>query len=398
MSKAVLPSNTRVSAHHAAPRRSALLLALWALAGCRPINDLDLASSEFGHAGRGNTPLEAGAAGTPPMPPLNQDGSSGSGNGLAGTPAGGSAGTLELGGAPDIAGSSQGGASTAGMPAPAGTTGGSGGRTDGSIAGDGGEAGATNLALPELPNDLPNSPVVGTISVSTGTLTIGTTAVGTFEIATPTADYSVSRSSGNIISLNDKTSGNLLQWVSISNTRPKRGVGLTMTRPPTMTTTVDQDSVTAKHVRLVSQSVAGDFSWQWDFYVTQATLTVTQAAAPFGFSYRGTPAGALDSNDRLGTSSGALQPATDSFYADLPGPAEWAYVSDTAIGHSLFLIQHRDDAMNERYESKDADSAAWTFGDGLISQTPARFSVGMLGSTSYRAVQARVAFIVEALQ
>jgi len=395
MSKTVLPSDMRVSAHPAKPRRGALLLALWALAGCRPLNDLDLASSEFGHAGRGNTPLEAGAAGTSPMPPLNQDGSSGSGNGLAGMPAGGSAGTLELGGAPEIAGSSPGGA--AGIAA-AGTTGGSGGRTDSSTAGDGGEAGATDLALPELPNDLPNSPVVGTVSVSTGTLTLGTTVLGTFEIATPTADYSVSRSSGNIISLNDKTSGNLLQWVSISNTRPKRGVGLTMTRPPTMTTTVDQDSVTAKHVRLVSQSVAGDFSWHWDFYVTQATLTVTQAAAPFGFSYRGTPAGALDDNDRLGTSSGALQAATDSFYADLPGPAEWAYVSDTAIGHSLFLIQHRDDAMNERYESKDADSASWTFGDGLISQTPARFSVGMLGSVNYRALQARVAFIVEALQ
>jgi hypothetical protein len=174
-------------------------------------------------------------------------------------------------------------------------------------------------------------------------------------------------------------------------------VGVTTSPQPAMTTTVDQDSVTAKHVRLVSQSATGDFTWAWDFYVTQATLTITQAAAPFGFTYRGTPGGALDMNDELGLSTATVQPASDSFYADLPGPAEWAYVSDATLGHSMFLIEHRDETLGDRYDSKDADSATWTFGDGKIAETPARFSIGVVEGASYPAVRARVAFVVQAL-
>ena len=391
MSKKVLPSDTRGILLYAQSTRCVALIALWALSGCQPLNDLDVAASQFGRAGHGNTSAEAGTAGNTTTP-LNEGGDAGVAPVAAGAPASASGGSAGSGHDQESGGSSsQGGASDAQGGDTAGGNGGA------AFAGTGGDAGAPNLPLPDLPNDLPNSPVAGTISWATGTYTAGSAVLRTYEIATPTANYSVARSTGNIVSLNDRTTGSTLQWVGYTDLRPKRGVGVTTSPQPAMTTTVDLDSVTAKHVRVVSQSAAGDFAWVWDFYVTQATLTVTQAAAPFGFTYRGVPGGALDGGDRLGISSGAVQPATDSFSADLPGPAEWAYVADTVLGHSLFVIQHRDDSLGERYDSKDADSAAWTFGDGMLTETPARFSVGMLGTAAPSAIQARVGFVVGAL-
>lgn len=388
MPKTILPRVARATAPYARSTGGMLLLALWLLCACQPINDLDSAAAEFGHAGRGSAPAEAGTAGAPLTTPLAQGGGSGSGPLAASGSAGSRAGSAD--GGHENGGSSQGGASDA--------QGGDTTAVGGAFTGDGGDAGEANLALPELPNDLQQSPVLGTISWSTGTYTAGPVVLPTYEIVTPTANYSVSRNSGNIVSVGDKTSGSNLQWVNYTDFRAKRSVGVTTSAQPVMTTTLDQESVTAKHVRLVSKSLTGDFVWAWDFYVTQATLTITQAAAPFGFTYRGTPGGALDAADELTLSSGAVQPASDSFYADLPGPAEWAYLSDTRLGHSLFLIQHRDETLGDRYDSKDADSAAWTFGDGKIAETPARFSLGMVGSASYPAVQARVAFVVEALR
>jgi hypothetical protein len=384
---------TRGHLRHAQTVCGVLLLALWPFCGCQPINDLNVAASEFGRAGREGKAGEAGSAGALPAVTPNQGGDSGSAPVGASGQAGGSAGSAAS--EPD---SNQGGDGLGGaIDSTAGGAAGFGGN-DGTTAGSGGNAGVPTLPLPDLPNDLPNSPVPGRVSCSTGSYSSGPIVLSTFEIDTPTASYSISRSSGNMLSINDKTSANVLQWVGYSDFRSKRGVGVTTSPQPAMRTTLDEDSVTAKHVRLVARAVTGGFTWVWDFYVTQATLTVTQAATRYGFTYRGAPGGALDDGDRLGISSSELQPASDSFYADLPGPAEWAYVSDPMLNHSLFLIQHRDDALSERYESKDADSASWTFGDGMISETPTRFSVGMLGSAAFPAVQARVAFIVEALR
>ena len=382
---------------------SGVLLAQVAFAGCLPMNDLDLAKSGSAGAGRFAVNAQAGSAGSRRTTPI-ASGGGGLGGEDASLSRAGSSGIPDAG--PDAVGvaTNQGGTSDPGPTPQAGgeTAGGGsagGGSAGGSSAGDSsGGSGGSNLPLAEMPNDLPNAPVVGTVACWPGTYTIGSVIQNTYEVETPTAIYTVLRSSGNIIDLNDKTSDSRLQWVGISDYRPKRGVGLTMTPQPAMTTTLDQDSVTAKHVRLIAQSVAGDFGWVWDFYVTQATLTVKKAGAPFGFTYRGTPGGSLGSSDRLGLSNGAVQSASDSYYGDLPGPAEWAYVFDLTLGHSLFLIQHLDDGLGERYDAKDADSATFTFGDGKISETPARFSLGLVGSATFSAVQARVAYVVHALQ
>jgi len=400
-----LPANSRSRAPSATREAVTLafgvLLAQVAFSGCLPLNDLDLAKSGSAGAGGFAMKAEASSGGSRSTTPI-ASGGGGFGGEDASLPRAGSSGTPDAG--PDAEGvaTNEGGTSDPGPTTQAGgsAVGGSagGGSAGGGGTGGSGGSGGSSLLLAEMPNDLPNAPVVGTITCWPGTYTIGSVIQNTYEVETPTAIYTILRSSGNIIDLNDKTSDSRLQWVGISDYRPKRGVGLTTNPQPAMTTTLDQDSVTAKHVRLAAQSVAGDFSWVWDFYVTQATLTVTKAGAPFGFTYRGTPGGSLGSSDRLGLSSGAVQSATDSYSGDLPGPAEWAYVFDLTLGHSLFLIQHLDDGLGDRYDAKDADSATFTFGDGKISGLPARFSAGLIGSATFSAVQARVAYVVHALQ
>jgi hypothetical protein len=206
----------------------------------------------------------------------------------------------------------------------------------------------------------------------------------------------VLRRSGAVISVVTKVRQRESQWVGFNDYRPKRSIGVTTRTEPNMTTIVDEPSTTLKHIRLLSSSSGGDFQWAWDFYVTHATLTVTKAQAPFGFTYRGTPGGALDEGDRLVSSAGLAQLAVDSFYQDLTGPAEWLYLADTALGQSIFFVQHWDDAERDRYDAKDGDSSTWTFGDGKLGR-PGRFSFGLVDSTTHAAVQARASFVAAAL-
>ena len=72
-----------------------------------------------------------------------------------------------------------------------------------------------------------------------------------------------------------------------------------------------------------------------------------KAEKAFGFTYRGVPGGAFGDSDQLVLSSGAARSATASYREELPGPAEWAYLTHPTTKQSLFLIQHTDDALAE---------------------------------------------------
>jgi hypothetical protein len=101
--------------------------------------------------------------------------------------------------------------------------------------------------------------------------------------------------------------------------------------------------------------------------------------------------------DQLISSDGTAQSARNSFEADLPGPAEWVYLADTSENHSIFLIQHGDDTLVDRYQVRDNDSAMWLFGDGEIQTLPMRFSLGLIDRIDPPSVSARVQFVVGAI-
>jgi hypothetical protein len=354
-----------------------------AAGACQPMRDLD-----------------ATTQGTPPVPTMNEAGTA-SGGGAVGGQVGAS-----LGGAGSGAvGTNHGGAEVAAGGTDSATTAGTGGSVGGSepvveLGGAGSGAGGDSSGgadsveeppLAELPNELEGSPVQGslTFTESTGG------GQKFFRIQSPLAAFTLSATSGNLTSLDDRSGGNVVQWVSPGAARPRR-VGIVTSPQPSMTTTLDQDSYTARHVRLRCKSDNQAWEWTWDFYPTQATLSLTKAGGAYGFTFSGSPGDQLMSGDEVVPSSGTRQSALGSLLTDLMGPAEWAYLTDSAYQHSLFLIQHGDDELNDRYDALGGDTATWVFGDGLATRAQRRFSLGFFASTEPAKVTGRIQFVIGA--
>jgi hypothetical protein len=364
-------------------RRVPITLGLIGLAAwsCQPTRDLD-----------------ATTRGTPPEPEVRAGAPSGGGSvaGSGGGESGGRAGSggASTGGTEPTAGS--GGTTPAGSGGSTGGTepGSAGGGTDTSAGGDG-AAGADSVEDPplgELPNELDGSPVQGTLTLSESTVA----GQKVFQIVSPLASFTITASNGIITQLEDRSGGNVVQWVSPGARRPRRA-GIVATPQPTMTTVLDEDSFTARHVRLRCASDTGAWEWSWDFYPTQATLSLTKAGGAYAFTFSGTPGDQLTNTDNVVPDSGAGQSAIGSFLADLAGPAEWAYLTDAIYGHSLFLIQHQDDELMERYDAIGGDTATWVFGNGGATRAQRRFSIGFLASAVHANVTRRVQFVIDAM-
>jgi hypothetical protein len=357
--------------------------------GCLPLRDLDGAAS-----GKGGSAIDAVADGP-------GQGGAGGADGL--DAAAGTGGAVMTGGT--------------------GATGGVGGATGGGIGGEdaaatdaspamdlavdlGGAGGTPGTIAPDLPT-IYDSPVSGVITYSAGAgWDIDGAMWPAFEIHTPTANYWLVKSSAALASITD-TSG--VQWINFSSGfRSERGVpnlggccqpgnpakmGL-----PAMSTVIDPAFIpSTTHLRLVSKSDDGSYWLVWDFFQTHFTLTINRAGKAFGFTYRGVPGGAIDPADKLVLSNETKQAASAPFKGDLPGPAEWAYLSHPVASQSLFLIQHADDTLPETYQVVDGDTAMFVFGGGQTLTTPIRFSLGLVNSTDDQIVRNRITFVRNAI-
>ena len=345
---------------------------LWC--SCTPLHDLDKASSGSGAAGGSGGASSRGAGGAP-----RSDGSIDAAGGASSV--GGVTGTTSMaGGSSGQGGSGQGGTAGAGGAA--------------------GAAGTTGGPASDLP-DISDSPVQGAITYSAdASWDIDGTPWPAFEIHTPTASYWLVKADAAIVSISDSSQ---LQWINFSSGfRPNRGVpnlggccqpgNPTLLKLPMMSTEVDPSfTVTSSHLRLISKSADNAYQLVWDFFLTHFTLTVNRAANAFGFTYRGVPGGTLGSTDQLVMSNGTAQSALISYSGDLPGPAEWAYLSHPATQHSLFVMQHSDDAL------PDGDTGMFVFGSGKITQLPIRFSLGLIDSCDDPTVRTRIDFIRNAI-
>jgi hypothetical protein len=351
--------------------------------------------------GTGGTSNSAGSGGDEPAagshagPPTGGVGPASGGSGSAGMSSGsGGAGGSAAGAS---SGGSAAGASSGGSAAGAS----SGGSAAGASSG-GASAGRGGRDAVSLPIDLPNTPLTGTFTVSSdATWEVDGVFVPTFEIHTPTASYWLVKSLGVIVSMVDRGASNTRQWIDFSSSfRPLRGLPSlgTFEAPPSMTCAIDEDSQTPTHLRVPCATSSKSWRLVWDFYPTHVTLTVNAAPTPFGIAYRGVPGGSLDETDRFVSASGAEQSAITSSVTDWPGDAEWAYVSDPVLGRSLFAIHHADDELTDRYQVKDNDSALISFGDGMLTALPQRFSFGLVPSASHAAVKDRADFVIGAIR
>jgi hypothetical protein len=91
-----------------------------------------------------------------------------------------------------------------------------------------------------------------------------------------------------------------------------------------------------------------------------------------------------------------MRSASLPYVGDLPGPSEWVYLAHPIAKQSLFLIQHWDDSLPEKYQIADGDSAMLVFGSGQITQTPIRFSLGLVNSCDDQVVRDRIVFVRDA--
>jgi hypothetical protein len=336
--------------------------------GCVPRGDLDAAASDStamgsDHGGVMNVELVAGTVST-------DGGSSGASAGQAGSSAG-----QQAGGA------------------------GSGGGAAGLGGGGTNSAGAT--VQQELPIYLADSPLTGEISITGDAVwNVDGTAEPTFEIHTPSANYWLVKSLGTIVSLSDTAATDARQWIGYSSFRPSRSVpsfassGLS----PTFTTVLDSETQTPQHVRLRSETATADFRLLWDFYLTHVTVSIETAPPEFAFSYRGVPAGSLDGQDSLLTADG-LTHAAFTFYTatDFAGKPEWVAITDPDMGRALFLIQHYDNDVPDKYQVKDNDSAFASFGREQASYS-ARYSLGLLDKADFSSIESRVKFVDAAMR
>lgn len=355
---------------------------LWLLgstlaSSCQPTRDLDATT-------RGAPEPEViagGPSGGGGSAPIYSGGTGGAATGGGGGSAGGG-----------FAGTSSGTAGTAAGSGPPAGGGGADANAGGEASG-GADADEDPPPLEDLPNELEDSPVQGVLTLSEMSIAGGDKV---FTIVSPLATYAVTASSGSITVLDDRSGGNIVSWVGAS-TRRKRSAGITAASQPVMTTSLDEDNFTARHVRLRSTSANGAWAWTWDFYVTQATLSITKADEAYAFTFSGTPGDQLTNADSVVRASGVSQSALTSLLADLTGPAEWAYLTDSTYGHSLFLIQHDDDDLPDRYDAVGGDTATWVFGDGQSTRAQRRFSIGFLGSAVHANVARRVQFVIGAI-
>lgn len=401
-----------MASHHSI-RAMAALFALLCLS-CLPLRDLDSAASGTATGGAGSGAGGAGGAGgsTSPVgsggiisPPADASGASVS---TGGTGAGG----MRDAAAPPVDAPASGGTpevGAGGADASGGATGFGGVGTGGQTASHGGAIGAGGTGGgPAAPlREIDNSPVLGEITYSAGaSWDIDGTQWPAFEIHTPTASYWLVKADAAIVSITDDSQ---IQWINFSSGfRPNRGVpnlggccqpgNPAKLQTPTMTTELDPSfTITSSHLRLVSKSDDASYWLVWDFFLTHFTLTINRAAKPFGFTYRGVPGGALGTADQLVLAGGSSRSAANPFTVELPGPSGWVYLTHAATQHALFMIQHSDDALSDTYRIADGDTAMFVFGDGLIEQTPIRFSLGIVDSCDDQVVSKRIAFVQNAI-
>lgn len=334
--------------------------------------------------------LDAAARGTAAPPSESTGGSNSEDPGGGGSGGSGAASVVASSAGSDAAGLSGGAA-------------GGGAAIESAEAGAGAAAGTVSPDLPiwrqDLPIDIPDSPVDGDVSITGDAVwEISGVKEPTFEVHTPTANYWLVKSMGALVSVTDSAPSDVRQWIGYSSFRSRRAVPSypAMDSGPAFTTVLDPESQTPHHVRLRSESSAAGLVLVWDFYLTHVTVTVESAPSGFAFSYRGVPAGSLDSTDRLVTSDGVEHAPFSSLQLDFPGKPEWVALTDPLVGRALFLVHHADDDVADLYRVEDNDSALLRF--GAVPSTPVRFSLGLLDHADFSSIQARVQFVDTAMR
>lgn len=247
-------------------------------------------------------------------------------------------------------------------------------------------------------------------------------------IETPTCTYLYGKSGAGFASILD-SQGN--DWISYRHGHRAAGAyrGLPKSGQPTkyfhcgygfgsyINTNPFRSSITeqsADHIRVHSETHDGDSACDWDFYSTHATMTLTKISQEkVWFLYEGTPGGKLEPDRDFVVRPGNRK---TMLYENWIDHVPWVYFGAVESRSSFFLIDHQRDLAPESYVSwpysKDGspDNAEMTvFGFGragwhdplqhtpTISKLPARFSIGLMETQEYAAIEKKIETITAEL-
>lgn len=152
-------------------------------------------------------------------------------------------------------------------------------------------------------------------------------------------------------------------------------------------------------VRLLSETVDGEWGLLWDVYPRYARMTLfKKGPEPYWILYEGTPGGEFEETDFWVDSSGkrfdsACCPRSRKWNGKLPAP-EWVYFGDPKLGRVLFLALHEySEAVDEYWHFGDGGMTVFGFGRGpreegwqRLQTVPAHLTIGFVEATRFAEV------------
>ena len=223
-----------------------------------------------------------------------------------------------------------------------------------------------------------------------------------YKIETPSATYFLEKKGLGLSSLIDKE-GN--DWVSFN---PEKGTGAggeyrgfpnavfkqdgSFFHPlnaATEPSTSEVITVNSDKVSIAGKSGNGTWECRWDFYMTHCTFTMTKM--PDGYNYwilyEGTPGGTYDDSDWWMTSAiKEKMPITTNHEGDIAGP-EWIAFGNSLIARSIFLLNHQDDDLTDRFYQMKKKMTVFGFGrkgiKSYLNTVPHSFSIGILETDNH---------------
>lgn len=111
------------------------------------------------------------------------------------------------------------------------------------------------------------------------------------------------------------------------------------------------------------------FKMRYEIYGDHVTATMVQADSSYFFLYEGTPGGAVDSNDTIVRSDGAVTsiqtPWADDSGIGHDNSQEWLYFRDAGVGKYMYYVHNTPDTLKDSYYEMTAGTGSMTvFGFG----------------------------------
>ncbi len=236
-----------------------------------------------------------------------------------------------------------------------------------------------------------------------------------FKIETPSATYYLEKTGGGLSSLVDRDGNDWLgfhpeegsgaggEYRGFPNAVHRQGGSSYFHAKNAGTSPVNTsvERVEDHFVSILAESKDGKWQARYDFLPTHCTFTITKMPKDkkHWILYEGTPGGEMELDDWWMTS--AISTPQSMIYLhdqDIPSP-EWIAFGDDGGKRSIVLFHHEDDNDPDFFYQMHRKMTVFGFGrkrlEAFFSNAGHRFSIGLVESSSHKAISAFVGDIAK---